>query len=169
MNLGQTTMDITGNQHVLHKRCKVDVRGASGERDCRTRQTRGCRGGLLEGLFELPLDVLNEVRTIVLQSCRNLPSAGKAAIFFFARTHPTCRQILGRLHPMDILRLARTCGSLCRFLTQKSSQHIWRAARRNVKGMPDCPSDMSEYQYVNLAFDLHCHVSAFSRKYLRMI
>lgn len=49
----------------------------------------------------------------------------------------------------------------------KSSAFIWRAARRQVKGMPDCPADLSEPAYANLAFYAHCHVRTDSSNVLK--
>ena len=64
------------------------------------------------------------------------------------------------LHPMDLLNLARTTKDFRSFLMKKSAAPFWKAARKNVEGLPECPEDLSEPQYVNLLFDAHCHVSA---------
>jgi hypothetical protein len=42
----------------------------------------------------------------------------------------------------------------------KSAISVWRAARANVPGLPDCFPGMNEAQFANLAFDQHCHVSS---------
>ena len=44
----------------------------------------------------------------------------------------------------------------------KEREEIWRAARENVEDFPDCPEDMSEPAYANLAFSYHCHVRTYS-------
>ena len=67
-------------------------------------------------------------------------------------------QIFGRLLPLDLLHLARTTRAFRRVLMHKSSIFVWKAARENVSGIPDCPTDLSEPQWANLAFDTHCHV-----------
>lgn len=41
----------------------------------------------------------------------------------------------------------------------KSSTSVWKAARANVPELPDSFPGMDEPQFVNLAFDQHCHVS----------
>src|ERR1700692_674229 len=75
---------------------------------------------------------------------------------FFA--HPLL-QIFGHLLPLDILHLARTTKDFRRVLLHKSSISVWKSARENIAGLPECPSSMSEPAYANLAFDQHCHVS----------
>ncbi|KAF8547195.1 hypothetical protein OG21DRAFT_1450535 [Imleria badia] len=61
------------------------------------------------------------------------------------------------VHPLDLLNLARTCKSLRELLMDKSSTFVWRAARRQVKGLPDCPVDLTEPEYANLLFYARCH------------
>ncbi|KIJ57848.1 hypothetical protein HYDPIDRAFT_44753 [Hydnomerulius pinastri MD-312] len=65
--------------------------------------------------------------------------------------------ILGFLHPMDLLNLARTTKAFRRLLMQKSSAFVWKTSRSYIEGFPDCPPDLSEPQYANLAFYPHCH------------
>ncbi|KAF9468003.1 hypothetical protein BDZ94DRAFT_1133081, partial [Collybia nuda] len=67
-------------------------------------------------------------------------------------------EIFGHLHPLDVLHLARTSRGLRTILMSRSSLSVWVSAFSNVRGLPFCPSDMSEPQYANLAFDEHCHV-----------
>ncbi|KIJ60678.1 hypothetical protein HYDPIDRAFT_32099 [Hydnomerulius pinastri MD-312] len=66
-------------------------------------------------------------------------------------------QILGFLHPLDLLNLARTTTAFRQLLMRKSSAFIWKTARSQIGGFPDCPSDLSEPQYANLAFYPHCY------------
>lgn len=40
----------------------------------------------------------------------------------------------------------------------KSSAFVWRSARRQVNGLPDCPDDLTEPEYANLVFYARCHV-----------
>lgn len=35
---------------------------------------------------------------------------------------------------------------------------MWKAARENIEGLPDCPPHLSEPAYANLAFFPNCHV-----------
>ena len=57
-----------------------------------------------------------------------------------------------------MLNLARSSKSLRDILLRPSAVSIWKKALSNVPGLPDCPSDISEPLYTNLAFDRHCHV-----------
>ncbi|KAF8835463.1 hypothetical protein BDN67DRAFT_975299 [Paxillus ammoniavirescens] len=65
--------------------------------------------------------------------------------------------IFGFLHPMDVLNLARTTKSFRQLLMRKSSAFIWKTSCKQIDGLPDCPPDLTEPQYVNLVFDPHCH------------
>ncbi|KIP04622.1 hypothetical protein PHLGIDRAFT_188976 [Phlebiopsis gigantea 11061_1 CR5-6] len=65
--------------------------------------------------------------------------------------------IFGQLMPMDLLNIARTAKVFRRFLMARSAAPLWRAARRNADGLPDCPPLLSEPAYANLVFDTHCH------------
>ena len=38
------------------------------------------------------------------------------------------------------------------------SKFVWKAARRHVDGLPDCPLDLSKLQYANLMLCARCHV-----------
>lgn len=38
----------------------------------------------------------------------------------------------------------------------RSSRTIWKNARSNVEGLPDCPGDLSEPQYASLLFEHIC-------------
>ena len=42
----------------------------------------------------------------------------------------------------------------------RNSASMWKAARANVEGLPDCPAHLSEPAYANLAFFPYCHVRA---------
>ena len=71
-------------------------------------------------------------------------------------------QIFYYLAPGDLLRLARTSNDLRGILMSKSSEIIWRAARRNVEDLPPLPLDLNEPQYAHLLFESYCHVGACS-------
>lgn len=68
-------------------------------------------------------------------------------------------QILSHLLPGDLLHMARSTKIFRALLMQRSSATIWRAARGNVPGLPECPDEMSEPAYANLVFTTNCHVS----------
>lgn len=40
----------------------------------------------------------------------------------------------------------------------KSSAFVWKAARSQVNGLPDCPADLAEPEYANLVYHARCHV-----------
>ncbi|KAJ6609339.1 hypothetical protein B0H10DRAFT_479554 [Mycena sp. CBHHK59/15] len=72
-------------------------------------------------------------------------------------------EIFGHLPPLDILHLARTTKDLRRVLLHKSAISIWKASLRQALGFPECPPDMSEPAWVNLAYSPHCHNCLDSR------
>lgn len=44
----------------------------------------------------------------------------------------------------------------------KSSTFVWKSAFRQVKGLPACPTDLTEPEYANLVFYARCHVRSDS-------
>ncbi|TFK86169.1 hypothetical protein K466DRAFT_493293 [Polyporus arcularius HHB13444] len=68
-------------------------------------------------------------------------------------------EVLQHLQPLGLLHLARTTKALRKFLMTRSASAIWRCARENVPGLPDCPKDMVEPSYANFMFEPHCQVS----------
>ncbi|KAJ3751980.1 hypothetical protein EV360DRAFT_13759, partial [Lentinula raphanica] len=68
-------------------------------------------------------------------------------------------EIYSYLMPFDILRLSRTSKDIRAFLMTRSNASVWRTARYNVPELPPLPSDLTEPQYANLAFDSYCHAS----------
>ncbi|KIP07824.1 hypothetical protein PHLGIDRAFT_127414 [Phlebiopsis gigantea 11061_1 CR5-6] len=71
-------------------------------------------------------------------------------------------EIVHHLAPIDLLHLARTDKTLRGFLLSRTSEPLWRTARKNVEGLPTCPQHMSEPAYANLAFGNQCHKCAKS-------
>ncbi|KAF8602604.1 hypothetical protein BDV93DRAFT_443874, partial [Ceratobasidium sp. AG-I] len=67
--------------------------------------------------------------------------------------------IASRLLAEDVLSLARTSKSFRKVLMSRSSTGVWRAAISNVKGLPPCPSAVSEPRYTAFVFTLPCTVS----------
>ncbi|KAG6850403.1 hypothetical protein H0H93_013628 [Arthromyces matolae] len=67
-------------------------------------------------------------------------------------------EIFAQLTPLDLLNLSRTSKSLRDILMRRSSQYMWKSARAQVEGLPDCPNDMSEPAYANLVFYPYCQV-----------
>ncbi|KAI0781001.1 hypothetical protein BD413DRAFT_675505 [Trametes elegans] len=67
-------------------------------------------------------------------------------------------EVFQHLEPRDLLRLSRCNKAFRDFLLNGSSMRaLWKATRRNVEGLPECPPYMSEYAYANLLFSNHCH------------
>ncbi|KAG8685668.1 hypothetical protein FRC11_010239 [Ceratobasidium sp. 423] len=64
--------------------------------------------------------------------------------------------IASYLAPLDILSLARSNKFFRTLLMTKSSRNIWLNSMKNVKGLPPCPSGVSEPQYVALLFTNMC-------------
>lgn len=88
-------------------------------------------------------------------------------VLFLVRRCPRCfppcvdgpwGQLAEYIQPLDLLNLARTCKSLRELLMDKSATSVWRSARRQVEGLPDCPDDLTEPEYANLVFYARCHV-----------
>ena len=67
-------------------------------------------------------------------------------------------QVLSHLEPMDLLRLALVDKTFQRFLMSKNSAFLWKAARRNVPGLPEILPGMSEPAYAHLMFSPLCQV-----------
>ncbi|KAF8548382.1 hypothetical protein OG21DRAFT_1526530 [Imleria badia] len=65
--------------------------------------------------------------------------------------------IAGYAHPRDLLSLASTCKYFQEPLMDQSSTLVWRTARSKFEGLPDCPADLTEREYANLAFCARCH------------
>ncbi|KAH9895116.1 hypothetical protein C8Q73DRAFT_646031 [Cubamyces lactineus] len=66
-------------------------------------------------------------------------------------------EIFVKLHPCDLLSLARTSKAFRAFLMNRRSTGVWKAARRRVSGrIPGCPRELSEPQYAVLVFTSEC-------------
>ncbi|TFK91346.1 hypothetical protein K466DRAFT_327075 [Polyporus arcularius HHB13444] len=66
-------------------------------------------------------------------------------------------EIFSLLRPADLVNLARTSRDFRAFLMSRGSAPSWRAARKQVDGLPDCPPFLSEPAYANLVFFTECH------------
>lgn len=44
---------------------------------------------------------------------------------------------------------------------RRNSISVWRRARNNVIGLPECPDDLTEPQYAELVYGKTCFVSVF--------
>ncbi|KDR77418.1 hypothetical protein GALMADRAFT_65553 [Galerina marginata CBS 339.88] len=77
-------------------------------------------------------------------------------------------EIFGWLNPVDLLSLSRTSKNWRALLMTRSSTSVWRSARLNLDGLPDCPDGLSEPQYAELAFGRSCFVHIPASSLLRM-
>jgi hypothetical protein len=72
-------------------------------------------------------------------------------------------QIFSHLEPVDLLHLFRTNKAFHEVLSANNA--VWKAARANRGGVPDCMPGMSEAEWANLLFgrdDSHCQVCLVS-------
>jgi len=60
---------------------------------------------------------------------------------------------------LDLLNVLETSRALHTLLKGPSSGEIWKLARANMPGLPDCPDDLNEIQYAKLAFESNCQAS----------
>ena len=67
-------------------------------------------------------------------------------------------QIATHLTPVDLLHLARTSKRLRSIFMNKAQRHLWVAARKNMDGLPDPPSELSEPRYAAVLFSPVCFV-----------
>ena len=67
-------------------------------------------------------------------------------------------QIFGKLDPIDVLHMARTTKELRAILMSRSAVMIWREALGNISGLPPCPDDLNEPQWVDLVYGKSCQV-----------
>ncbi|KAH8094704.1 hypothetical protein BXZ70DRAFT_908808 [Cristinia sonorae] len=65
-------------------------------------------------------------------------------------------EVLAYLSPLDLLGLARTSKGFRSLLMHSSSARFWKAARRNVRDLPDCPRLLSEPAYASYVFENTC-------------
>ncbi|TCD63499.1 hypothetical protein EIP91_005332 [Steccherinum ochraceum] len=94
-----------------------------------------------------PVKTKQQLRTgLVCGSLGDLPKMPPSVIF----------EVLAYLNPRDLLSLARTTKPLRGLLLDRSSLKFWKAARRNVDGLPDCPPVLPEPEYACYAFETCC-------------
>ncbi|KAH9474678.1 hypothetical protein JR316_0013142 [Psilocybe cubensis] len=66
--------------------------------------------------------------------------------------------IFGQVYPKDLLQLMWTSKVFRTILRSKGASGIWKKSRSRIRGMPQCPSDLSEPQYASLLFGHHCYI-----------
>jgi hypothetical protein len=67
-------------------------------------------------------------------------------------------QIFAFLHPMDLIRLARTTKTVRSLVMAKSARVVWMSSLASIPDLPPCPEDMSECRWARLVFEPICHV-----------
>ncbi|KAG8959725.1 hypothetical protein FRC00_001301 [Tulasnella sp. 408] len=82
---------------------------------------------------------------------------------FFALPLNVMSEILGHLHPLDLLSLARTSKTLRSHIMSKvlvsRLTNVWKKVLRAVRPItPECPKDQSEPQWAALLFTRDCSV-----------
>ncbi|KAG9040630.1 hypothetical protein FS837_000376 [Tulasnella sp. UAMH 9824] len=68
------------------------------------------------------------------------------------------------LHPYDLRRLALTSKRLRDLLMTKKAKHIWKAAIASIPDLPECPTDLSEPQYVFLLYASECYTVPMNKR-----
>ncbi|KAG2137149.1 uncharacterized protein EDB93DRAFT_769323 [Suillus bovinus] len=61
-------------------------------------------------------------------------------------------EIFGLLEPADLLHLSRASKAFRKVLLSNNAVSVWKAARVNRGGVPDCMPGMSEVEWANLLF-----------------
>ncbi len=74
--------------------------------------------------------------------------------------HFVALQIIGWLHPLDVIHLSRSSRFFRTMLMSKNNALLWKAARQNVPGLPDCPQVLAEPRYAAFLFDQYCFVGS---------
>ncbi|RDX47722.1 hypothetical protein OH76DRAFT_709802 [Lentinus brumalis] len=71
--------------------------------------------------------------------------------------------IIGWLHPLDVIHLSRSSRFFRTMLMSKNNALLWKAARQNVPGLPDCPQVLAEPRYAAFLFDQYCFACGVER------
>ncbi|KAI0793710.1 hypothetical protein C8Q74DRAFT_1365284 [Fomes fomentarius] len=66
-------------------------------------------------------------------------------------------EIFKLLHPRDLLNVARTSKNISRFVLHRNQEYIWRHGRERTRGIPKCPSFLSERVFAHFLFSPFCH------------
>ncbi|RPD67471.1 hypothetical protein L226DRAFT_136938 [Lentinus tigrinus ALCF2SS1-7] len=85
----------------------------------------------------------SEVKVGELSALKDVPSE----IFYM---------IIGWLRPLDLIHLSRTSKFFRSILLSRKNECLWKEARMNVPGLPDCPPTLSEPRYAAFLFDQYC-------------
>ncbi|KAI0737835.1 hypothetical protein C8Q80DRAFT_306188 [Daedaleopsis nitida] len=111
------------------------------------------RAGRLAELMSMPKDIFYEVsRVFTRRPCR------------FERIYAlTTTKIVSWLKPLDLLQLSRSSKYLRSLIMVRDNSSLWKAARKNVPGLPDCPTILAEPRYAAVLFDQYCFACGIPR------
>lgn len=71
------------------------------------------------------------------------------------------------MHPLDLLRLARTSKKIRSIIMARTNRYIWTAAFAQIDTLPEPPTFLNEPQYAAFLFESLCTVKVcFSSLYL---
>ncbi|KAI0668285.1 hypothetical protein C8Q78DRAFT_1147276 [Trametes maxima] len=66
-------------------------------------------------------------------------------------------EVLSRLHPSDLLNVARTSKDLRAVVLTRKTRFVWTASLRTVApALPPCPAHLSEPRYAAMLFEKNC-------------
>ncbi|KAF5385111.1 hypothetical protein D9615_000956 [Tricholomella constricta] len=111
-------------------------------------------------LHEMKYGQLDKLNRTGFSSSRRAKFRGKIGFVFYLPLD-VLFELLGHLHPLDLLHLTRITKEFRRLLLHKSTVTIWKAAFANMPKLPECPAEMSLPAWANLVFDQYCHNCGF--------
>jgi hypothetical protein len=118
----------------------------------RTRaKTAKARSDLFNALFtRFSIEIIHEVPDTYLELSNESDQADDTA------------KICSYVSPETLLALTRSCKSLRSTLLAYSARSVWTRSIERTEGMPACPVDLSEPQYIALLFGSSCSVCPFN-------
>ena len=115
----------------------------------------GVRLGPNDRLSRLPLEILTMVRTYCVLI------HGESSLILVP-------QILANLPPVDVINVSRTCKAFRKFLfnPKASMTTVWKPVLESIEGLPPCPPDLNEPQFIALLFNFDdCQVRVFCQRF----
>ncbi|KAI0643288.1 hypothetical protein C8Q79DRAFT_170031 [Trametes meyenii] len=113
---------------------------------------KGRRNGKLSMITDVPMDILFEVRLRL-----PLHPTDKRAWTHRLVSPALWPQILSRLHPSDLLNVARTSKCLRSIVLARKHRFVWTASLRTIEpAPPPCPAHLSEPHYAAMLFEKNC-------------
>lgn len=75
--------------------------------------------------------------------------------------HCSYYQVASSLEPLDLIYLSRVNKEFRATFMSRSARFVWTRVLESVPGLPSCPPDMTEPQYVSLIFEQLCSVVVY--------